>query len=558
MSLFQDLYESECAWGERTAYRIRWIMIAFFFAMALIQVLNPDQRMAGIFASVTLVLTTVYNVLLSRFLAGGRPAPAVKWISVTVDVSIVSFTIFTTTFFQTPSGAATTAIILIYPSVILISALRLSRPLVIYSTILSVVLFNAIFYLTLPRVPLELFDAAPLVKPIGQFYKSMYLLFFGTVLLQVPKLVERLLRTQNDSYAKATARWESLAARLRNALSELDEQGGRLIGELRTVSESIRDIGSLSEDSRARTADQGRALDQGSALAADLSGFAENLEGTIAEQTEAIRETATATEEMIRNIASIGNHVEQTKSGGVRLQENSESGKTRLGDMASSIEEIAERSRGMLDAVKVIQSIAGTTNLLAMNAAIEAAHAGDAGRGFSVVADEIRKLAEQTSKQSKEIAGELKTIKQSIDGSVESSRQAGAAFAAILEGIAEVADHMDEIEGAMNEQAAGSRQISSAMAAMHGATAKVRDGAEGLRERSGKLGTSMRTLDGMNTLLREHSEVTVERVGAIDGAARKILALVEDNKKATERVHADIEDFKVVETEADSARASSA
>jgi methyl-accepting chemotaxis protein len=306
MSLFQELYETECAWESGPAYRIRWIMIAFFFLMAIVQILTPEQRTAGYFASVTLVLTTGYNILLSRFLKGGRPAPMVKWISVTVDVFIVSFTIFTTTFFQTPSGAATTAIILIYPSVILISALRLSRPLVVYSTVLSVVFFNLIFFGSLSRVPRELFDLAPLVRPIGQFYKSMYLLFFGVVLLQVPKTVERLLRIQNEAYAAATSRWESLAARLRSALAELDEQGGRLLGELKNVSEAIRDIGALSEDSRTRTAEQGRELGQGTALASDLSSFAGNLEATIADQTEAIRETATATEEMISSIAPSG------------------------------------------------------------------------------------------------------------------------------------------------------------------------------------------------------------------------------------------------------------
>ncbi len=547
MSLFQELYRSECAWGERTAYRIRWIMIAFFFVMAVIQILTPEQRTAGIWAAVTLTATTLYNVLLSRFLAGGKPAPAVKWASVTVDVLIVSFTIFTTTTFQTPTGAATTAIILIYPTVILISALRLSRPLVIYATALSVVSFNLIFYLGLPRIPAELFHIAPLVKPIGQFYKSMYLIFFGIVLLQVPATVERLLRTQNDAFTRATEKWEALALRLRAALAELDGQGARLLGELRNVSAAIVDIMSLAEDTRSRTGELGRELDDGNALSADLNSFAGNLEGVIEEQSAAIRETAAATEEMIRNIASIVRHVDQTKTGVSRLQGDSESGKTRLADMASSVAEIARRSSGMLDAVRVIQSIAGTTNLLAMNAAIEAAHAGDAGRGFSVVADEIRNLAEQSAKQTKEIAGELKAIKQAIDGAVAASGQAGEAFAAVLAAVAEVADHMAEIGGAMEEQAAGSRQITAAMAAMHGATAKVQEGTRGLRKRSGSLGEAMGKLGTLSALLRSHADETVRHVGSVDGAGKTILELVERNKAATERAAAEIGSFRVVE-----------
>lgn len=547
MGIFDTLYRTECRKGERTAYLIRWFMIAFMIVMAVVQILNPDQTMAGRWALLPITLAVLYNIFVSFMLRRGGQFSILKYFSVSTDMLLVSAAITTTTLFQHPSGAATTAIVLVYPIAILIASFRHDRALIVYATLLAIACFNAIFWLTLPRVDPALFAAAPLTKPIGQFYKSMYLLFFGIVLLQVPRTIERLLKSQQDAFDAATAKYDALAVRLRNALEGMDRQGAALAGEIRKTSAAIGDIVSLTEASGGRVADQNVSTERVAALVFDLDSFTGTLEGLVGEQAAAIRETAAATEEMIGNISAITKHVEQTKNGVRKLQDDSDTGRTNLDEVRAAIESISERSKGMLDAVRVIASIASTTNLLAMNAAIEAAHAGDAGRGFSVVADEIRKLAEQTTAQSKEIASQLRSVKDSIDGVVESSRRAGASFGSVLDGIRQVADHMLEIENAMTEQSAGSRQISGTMSMMHDATTKVRDGAEGLRGRASDLRSAAVSLKEQNASVVEELRAVSERVADIDQSAGNVVSLVEENAKIADGIGAEIRRFKVVE-----------
>ena len=117
------------------------------------------------------------------------------------------------------------------------------------------------------------------------------------------------------------------------------------------------------------------------------------------------------------------------------LTEASEVGRNGLQEVAANIHEIARESEGLMEINSVMENIASQTNLLSMNAAIEAAHAGEAGKGFAVVADEIRKLAESSSEQSKTIGSVLKKIKSSIDKITKSTENVLLKFEAMDHGV---------------------------------------------------------------------------------------------------------------------------
>ena len=127
-----------------------------------------------------------------------------------------------------------------------------------------------------------------------------------------------------------------------------------------------------------------------------------------------------------------------------------------------------------MEVSRASSNLASQTNVLAMKAAIEAAHAGEAGRGFSVVADEIRNLSETSSMQSKKIAQQVKAIKDSIMGVVSASGESSAAFTSVSSKITDTDQLVRQIKMAMEEQKEGSKQIIDVLHTMNNSTSEVR------------------------------------------------------------------------------------
>jgi len=195
----------------------------------------------------------------------------------------------------------------------------------------------------------------------------------------------------------------------------------------------------------------------------NIKSMSEELNAHVSEQAVAVTQSSNAIEKMIASIQSVTNTLHKNAESVKELQEASEIGHTGLSGVAADIQEITRESESLMEINSVIQSIASQTNLLSMNAAIEAAHAGESGKGFAVVADEIRKLAESSSAQSKTISTVLKKIKTSIDTITKSIEDVLRNFEAIGEGVKTVAEQDKNILNAMEEQGQESKQIRQAV-----------------------------------------------------------------------------------------------
>ena len=213
-----------------------------------------------------------------------------------------------------------------------------------------------------------------------------------------------------------------------------------------------------------------------------IQSMLEQLNEHVEKQTASVAASSSATEEMIANIRSVTDTLSKNARNVKDLQDASEAGHSSLNQVVADIQGIARESESLLEINSVMQNIASQTNLLSMNAAIEAAHAGDAGRGFAVVADEIRKLAESSSKQSKTIGGVLKSIKGSIDGITKSTGVVLDKFDAIGDGVRTVSEQEDSILNSMEEQGEGSKQILQSVGTVNELTHQVRESARRMVE----------------------------------------------------------------------------
>ena len=219
---------------------------------------------------------------------------------------------------------------------------------------------------------------------------------------------------------------------------------------------------------------QANAVSQTSAAVAEIAENINSLERMIENQSGGVSGASSAVEEMIGNINSVNSSVEKMAESFASLEQNAQLGIEKQKTVSEEIAQVAEQSKALQEANKTIENIAKHTNLLAMNAAIEAAHAGDSGKGFSVVADEIRKLSETSSEQSKKIGAELSKIQETINKVVSASVDSSENFNQINGMISSTDQLVRQIKSAMEEQQLGSKQIVDALKTMNDSTAEVR------------------------------------------------------------------------------------
>jgi methyl-accepting chemotaxis protein len=222
---------------------------------------------------------------------------------------------------------------------------------------------------------------------------------------------------------------------------------------------------------------------------------AEKLNALIVSQTEAVSKSSSTIEEMTANVKSVSDILGNNTASMEELLHASETGKGGIQQVSDIMKVLVTDSEGLLEATTMIQSIAQQTNLLSMNAAIEAAHAGEVGKGFAVVADEIRKLAENSSTQGKSISSVLTQLKEQINNATLLSDKSHQQFDAVLSLVSEVRQQEMVVKNAMNEQATGSMQILKTMQDLNAITNQVKTGSVTTLDTSKRILIRMENLD---------------------------------------------------------------
>lgn len=209
-----------------------------------------------------------------------------------------------------------------------------------------------------------------------------------------------------------------------------------------------------------------------------ISSLADDLNNHIFEQISMVEESTASVTQMIESLKNVARHTDKNELVIRELVEAIENGGRNVGLTSTIIEEINSSVKEIYGMVDIIQKIASQTNLLAMNAAIEAAHAGDNGKGFAVVSDEIRKLAEASSVNSKSITHNLKEIVDKIGRASEAGQQSNGSFELINDRINRFREATLTISGSTSELSSGGHQILEAMTELNTISSTIRDKSE--------------------------------------------------------------------------------
>ncbi|MBO4507255.1 MAG: hypothetical protein J5747_01295 [Spirochaetaceae bacterium] len=358
--------------------------------------------------------------------------------------------------------------------------------------------------------------------------------------------------TMIDDFGDLTTSINDLIRKLSNMIKELKEKTDYAGKSAEVISDSastaataVQQMTSMINKIDENSSNQNKLIRKADTSVRTLAESVETIKGHIAEQVESVKNISTSITEMSSNINAVALTAKNAQDTSQQLSATSEEGKQALEKATAAMNEIHEASHEVQAIIKVIQKIAGQTNLLAMNAAIEAAHAGEFGAGFAVVADEVRSLAQSSASSAKEIQQHIKDMAAKINLGVEAITSAGVSFNGITEKVEKNAQLVSTISMAMEEQS------SSAENTQH-STELVVDAVQAIQELTNKENIVAEDMRNFMNSVVEASESTLNAIlqglqatTNLKESIAKVDESAAENKESVDVINQQIQRFKL-------------
>ncbi len=330
-----------------------------------------------------------------------------------------------------------------------------------------------------------------------------------------------------------------------NNTSDMSQIGQTLSSNMTETASSINQISANIEGVKGQVLSQSTGVTETSATMEEIIRTIHSLDERIANQVQGLQNLITIIHDSDKTTAETRNILDKNDQLIAELVDESSEGKTVINASEQEVKKILEESGSLMEASSIIQNIASQTNLLAMNAAIEAAHAGDAGKGFAVVADEIRKLAEESASQAKVITASLKNLSAEIESVSKSSSNIGESFGSIFDKVNQVKNRSAGIMKIAESRKEQSEQLLSLIENVDNITNEVKDGSAEMLKGGEQVATEMRKLDELTRIITDSMNEMASGAVQINNAVQEVSELTQQNKESIKNLSEEVNKFKV-------------
>lgn len=348
-----------------------------------------------------------------------------------------------------------------------------------------------------------------------------------------------------DGCNALTASLSKMFATIKESVSTLVYSGTEIVNYAASTMDGVKQTSETVDEINLRAKTQNETMDMVAESGSEVEKAIQILSSRIGSQTSAISEVSSSVTRISTNIQSIDQNVSKISQKYEMLVNDSKAGQKDQMTVVDKVGEIQAQAGKLKEANSVIRSIASQTNLLAMNASIEAAHAGDAGKGFAVVAGEIRSLAESSAKQSKSIGDLIKSITEAIGGIVDASKLSLSSFQSLDSKIGEIQAMLSQVLASVDEQQEGAKHLLESMTDVDSSSQSIQDASREMQSQS------ERVFSRMDELRTAASEITIltasikNSIAEISKQAQKSSEESQNNSQLNTKVLDLIKSYKV-------------